>query len=121
MSDAEYDLRELSTVLCHDQWSGWMKYEFSKGTFNDDGTWTMPAWAVERWQRQLNTPYKALSEDEQSSDKDEADRFLHLLELHLLDGQDRNMIISKTINLKQSDGEGWAIGQFIQRILQEPQ
>ena len=42
-------IREILADLCHRQWSGWMKYLFGKGTFNDDGTWTMPAWAVKRW------------------------------------------------------------------------
>lgn len=74
-------LRERLADLCHEQWSGWMRYLFSKGTFNKDGTWTMPAWAVERWQRQMNTPYSSLPElQERDSDRAEADRFLQLIE-----------------------------------------
>jgi hypothetical protein len=70
---------EQLAALCHEQWSGWMRYLFSKGQFNEDGTWTMPAWAVERWKRQMNTPYDALSEVEQDSDREEAKRFMALL------------------------------------------
>ncbi len=69
-------LREELAELAHEQWSGWMKYLFSKGTQNEDGTWTMPAGAVERWTRQRNTPYDDLSDDEQNSDRNEADKFL---------------------------------------------
>ena len=111
-------LREQLADLAHQQWSGWMRYLFSKGTFNEDGTWTMPAWAVERWQRQMITSYEALSETEQESDRHEADKFLALLQRVLLEGQDRDMMLAKSVNLKQTDGEGWAIGQFIQEILQ---
>lgn len=69
-------LRERLADLCHRQWSGWMEYLFSKGKFNDDGTWTMPSWAVQRWKTQMQTPYAELSSSEQDSDRAEADRFL---------------------------------------------
>ncbi len=72
-------VREKLAELAHAQWSGWMKYLFSKGTFNPDGTWTMPKWAVDRWQGQMNMPYSELPESEKNSDREEADRVLGLL------------------------------------------
>lgn len=54
----------------HNVWSSWMRYMFSKGTHNPDGTWTMPKWAVERWMRQMETKYEDLSEQEKKSDRD---------------------------------------------------
>ena len=54
----------------HNVWSSWMKYMFSKGETNPDGTWTMPQWAVNRWSRQLSTPYAELDEQEKQSDRD---------------------------------------------------
>ena len=68
--------REILAELAHAQWSGWMEYLFSKGVLNEDGTWTMPAWAVERWRRQMKTSYNELSFDEKESDRKEADKFL---------------------------------------------
>ena len=56
-----------------------MAYQFSTGTFHPDGTWTMPAWAVERWQRQAATPYTDLSEAEKESDRAEVDKTLAVL------------------------------------------
>lgn len=56
-----------------------MDYLFSKGVFNEDGSWTMPAWAVERWKRQAATPYAELSEPEKDSDRTEADKFLKVI------------------------------------------
>ena len=72
-------MRERLAALCHRQWSGWMNYLFSKGTFNLDGTWTMPKWAVDRWRRQKNTPYMNLSEEEKDNDRAEADRLIALI------------------------------------------
>lgn len=73
-------LREKLAEMAHKQWSSWMDYLFSKGTFNADGTWTMPTWAVERWKRQAETPYSELSKSEQDSDRNEADKFLAVIE-----------------------------------------
>ena len=72
-------IREILADLCHRQWAGWMEYLFSKGTFNEDGTWTMPAWAVKRWKHQVKMSYANLSDSEQESDQIEADKFLEIL------------------------------------------
>jgi len=72
------DMREPLAALAHEQWSGWMGYMFGKAPLNDDGSWTMPAWAVERWTRQMNTPYTELPEPEKVSDHVEADKVLAL-------------------------------------------
>lgn len=69
------ELREQLARLCHRQWSNWMVYLFSKGTFNEDGSWTMPAEYVNRWKGQMATPYMSLSEPEKDSDRKEADKF----------------------------------------------
>lgn len=73
-------MREKLADLCHRQWSGWMEYLFGKCAFNpNDGTATIPKWAVDRWRRQLSTEYAHLSEEEKNADRDEADRFLTLI------------------------------------------
>ena len=72
-------MREKLAELAHDQWSGWMEYLFKKGRFNKDGSWTMPPWAVKKWKRQMETPYSELSESEQESDRNEADKFLKVM------------------------------------------
>lgn len=74
----EKSLREALAHLCHEQWSGWMDYLFSKAPFNADGTWTMPAEFVERWLRQSKAQYSDLSFNEQESDRKEANKFIAL-------------------------------------------
>ena len=78
MKDLKETKEEL-TKFAHKQWSGWMEYLFSKGKFNADGTWTMPAWAVDRWSRQMQTQYDDLPLNEKESDKEEAERMLSII------------------------------------------
>ncbi len=69
-------MREALAEYAHDSWSGWMKYLAEKTTFNTDGTATIPAWAVTRWNRQMHTPYADLPEPEKESDRVEADKII---------------------------------------------
>jgi hypothetical protein len=73
-------MREKLAALCHEQWSGWMKYLFSKceKTTGEVEGMIIPEWAVKRWMRQMNTPYLQLSIEEKESDRKEADKFLEL-------------------------------------------
>lgn len=70
---------EKGAEIAHSQWSGWMQYLFGKCTVNDDGTVTMPKWAVDRWTRQMNTEYADLPEEEKASDREEAQRYINWL------------------------------------------
>jgi hypothetical protein len=74
------DLHEKLSDIQHDIWSHWMQYMFTKAPINPDGTWTMPAWAVERWQRQMNTPFANLTEQEKQSDRNVIDEF-HIMDV----------------------------------------
>lgn len=74
------NIREKLAEYAHDSaWSGWMRWMFGKGTHDEDGTWTMPAWAVERWTRQMDTLYRDLPEGEKDNDRAEADKMLAIV------------------------------------------
>ena len=75
-SDPKPDVTEQLAEYAHGAWSRWMTYMFSKCQQNDDGTMTIPAWAVERWSRQAITEYVGLSDDEKASDQREASRMI---------------------------------------------
>lgn len=71
--------REALADLQHDIWARWMRWMFDQGTHNLDGTWTMPAAKVERWTRQMGTPYATLPDQERMSDRELADEILRLV------------------------------------------
>jgi hypothetical protein len=84
------DIRERLAALCHDQWSGWMRYLFGKCGVNPDGSSTIPPEYVARWSRQMTTVYAELSGDEQESDRKEADKFLSILGKNRKNERDEN-------------------------------
>ena len=64
----------------HEIWSHWMKYLFEVSITNRNGTVTIQADKVERWKRQMNTPYEELSSKEKESDIEQAIKVLKTLE-----------------------------------------
>jgi hypothetical protein len=72
-------LIEYLADYAHTAWSGWMKYMFTKAKLNEDGSWTVPTWAVERWQRQMNTAYKQLPDADKQLDRQEAEKMLNII------------------------------------------
>lgn len=80
MKDVVKGKREALANLCHEQWSEWMRYLFSKSIIDwDNLTCTIPKESFVRWLRQTATPYAKLSKEEQESDLKEADKFIELL------------------------------------------
>ncbi len=73
------DLREALADYAHEAWSSWMDYLFSRSTdMGPDGV-LIPRPLVDRWERQIATPYADLPENEKESDRKEADRMLALV------------------------------------------
>jgi hypothetical protein len=79
MTDEHGPLREQLVALMHDQWSGWLRYQWTRCTREDDGRVIVPAEWADRWRRQMQTAYAELPEAEKDSDRAEADRVLALL------------------------------------------
>lgn len=70
------ELRERLADYAHEAWSGWMRYMFGRSNVQPDGSITIPPHLVERWQRQMTTPYAGLPEEEKASDRKEADQVI---------------------------------------------
>lgn len=73
------DKREQLADYAHQAWAGWMRYLFTKGTMNEDGSFTIAADSVDRWIRQMGTAYTELPESEKESDRKEADEILAIV------------------------------------------
>lgn len=68
--------REKIAAAVHASWAHWMVHLFRKCESGPDGRMTIPVELVTRWRRQIDTPYAALSVQEQRSDLNQADRIL---------------------------------------------
>lgn len=79
MTDVYNELRELIAAECHSQWAGWTRYQFTKLERGQGSALVVPGALVERWTRQMETPYDQLPESERESDRVEADKIIALL------------------------------------------
>ena len=72
-------LREELSHWQHEIWSHWMKYQFSSCIRNADGSMTIPKEKVDRWEHQIDTPYNELSNSEKERDREQVDKFIHII------------------------------------------
>lgn len=80
MNESKFELIiEKLAEYSHKAWSEWMKYFFSKCIKMPNGSYGIPTELVERWQRQMNTTYQDLPEQEKSSDRDQAQKIVDAL------------------------------------------
>ena len=73
MTDDDSAAREILADVEHTRWGNWQRWMHSLGIRNPDGSMTIPAEHVVRWDRQIETAYADLSEPEKNSDRKEAD------------------------------------------------
>lgn len=78
-SDALREIREQLAAIEHERWAAWQKYCHEVIRKN-----TPPSAELElvlrRWDKQIITPFAELSEDEQSSDMEQVDRYWPLIQ-----------------------------------------
>lgn len=72
-------LREELAALEHERWAKWQEYLHSVAQANTDGSLEIPSELVRRWERQINTAYADLTEDEKNSDREQVDAYLPLI------------------------------------------
>lgn len=66
---------ELANIE-HIRWAHWQRYLHKKCKRQLDGSLVIPADLAKQWQRQIDTPYQALSEAEKESDRDQVRKYL---------------------------------------------
>ncbi len=82
--EADTSIDRLAAVE-HERWAHWQQYVHDQCQPTDDGSLVIPAELVERWSRQIETPYAELSEDERESDREQVRRYLP----HVIDALSR--------------------------------
>jgi|FEC22Drversion2_1045045.scaffolds.fasta_scaffold04493_2 hypothetical protein len=66
-------------ALEHQRWAHWQQYVHEKGERRPDGSLVLPAELVARWQRQIDTAYEDLSNEEKESDREQVQKYLPIL------------------------------------------
>lgn len=72
-------LLERLAAIEHERWARWQKYLHEKGVKQPDGSLLIPAELVERWERQIETPYAELTEIERESDREQVRAYLPVI------------------------------------------
>jgi hypothetical protein len=62
---------EVLACIEHQRWAHWQRYLHSNSDRQPDGSLRIPRNLVERWEKQLSTPYDQLREDEKESDREQ--------------------------------------------------
>ncbi|MGA2459647.1 MAG: hypothetical protein ABSF85_18950 [Terriglobales bacterium] len=72
-------LIEQLAAVEHERWSHWQRYVHSKGIRQPDGSLLLPPDLVSRWERQINTKYAELDEQEKASDREQVEKYLPII------------------------------------------
>lgn len=71
-------IEQLASIE-HSRWAKWQRYLHSKAQPQADGSLLIPAELVERWKRQIETPYAKMSEKEKESDREQVREYLEVI------------------------------------------
>lgn len=78
-SDLLESLVDQLAAIEHERWAHWQSYMHSKGLREPDGSLSIPANLVGRWERQFELNYDELSDEEKESDREQVRRYLPIL------------------------------------------
>ena len=76
MNDEE--LREQLAAIEHERWADWQKW--CHKVLRENNPSPEQGDILERWDRQIETPYPELSEKEKDSDREQVDRYWQLVQ-----------------------------------------
>ncbi len=63
----------------HQRWANWQMY-LHKHITEKEGELTLPKESVNRWEGQIQTPYEKLTENEKDSDREEVEKYWHIID-----------------------------------------
>jgi len=73
------ELFEKLAAIEHERWADWQKYMHGLCIEDDGKNLTIVRSLRERWDKQIKTNYKDLSETEKNSDREQVMRYFHLI------------------------------------------
>ena len=76
----EQELREQLAAIEHERWADWQKW--CHKVLRENNPSPEQGDILERWDRQIETPYADLTELEKQSDREQVDRYWHLIQAH---------------------------------------
>jgi hypothetical protein len=76
-------LTEILAAIEHERWSHWQRYVHSHAIRQQDGSLVIPSELVKRWEKQMETKYEDLTNEERESDREQVRRYLPILEKYL--------------------------------------
>jgi hypothetical protein len=83
-------LIEQLAAFEHERWSHWQRYLHDKCVRQPDGSLLIPAELVTRWERQIDSKYVELSDQERESDREQVRKYLPLIASALAERDDRD-------------------------------
>jgi hypothetical protein len=83
-------LVEQLAAVEHERWSHWQRYVHSKCVRQPDGSLLLPADLVARWEKQIDTKYADLDDQERESDREQVRKYLPLIVSALAERVDRD-------------------------------
>lgn len=72
-------LIEVLADIEHGRWSHWQSYLHEQAKRQPDGSLLLPADLVKKWDKQIITPYAALSDSEKESDREQVRKYLPVI------------------------------------------
>ncbi|NKJ71805.1 hypothetical protein GFL38_05795 [Rhizobium leguminosarum bv. viciae] len=85
------DIEELIENLAaieHERWAHWQSYVHSSAERQSDGSLVIPRKLVEHWERQIETSYHKLSDEEKKTDREQVMKYLPYIERWLSSKQE---------------------------------
>jgi hypothetical protein len=73
------ELVEALASIEHERWCHWQRYLHSRCVPSADGALLIPVELVKRWEKQIETPYSELSDEEKESDREQVRKYLPLI------------------------------------------
>lgn len=67
---------ELLAATEHERWARWQRHLHDQCERRADGALVIPPHLVTRWESQIETPYRQLSEREKESDREQVKAYL---------------------------------------------